>query len=106
MNIFAGVVKFFSYTFFLAYIVLFIPALIYIAPLGLFILDRDGVGTIAAISCLVATASIPLSMAVSIYFMIKYSKLPLQMFFSACLPFGAAVFALVWAHLTSWICGS
>lgn len=106
MNIFPGIATFFSYILFLVYIVFLIPALIYISPLGLFILDRDGVGTVAAISCLVATIAIPLSMAASIYFMIKYSKRPLRMFFSACLPFGVVFFALCWAHLISWLCSA
>ena len=105
MSVFAGVAKCFSYTLLFIYIILFIPALIYVSPLGLFILDLDGVGTMVAISCLVTTTAIPLSMVASIYFMIKYSKIPLQMLFSACLPFGVILFALFWANLIFWIFG-
>lgn len=103
MRIFAGFTKYFSYLLLFIYFILFIPALIYVSPLGLFILAVDGVGTVVAASCLLTTVAIPLSMAVSIYLTIKCSKNSLQMLFFASLPFLMAVFALCWAHLISWL---
>ncbi|HEV7735868.1 MAG TPA: hypothetical protein VGO47_00605 [Chlamydiales bacterium] len=105
MSICARFAKCFSYILLFIYSILFIPALIYVSPLGLFILAVDGVGTVVAVSCLLTTVAIPLSMAASIYLTVKCPKNSLQMLFLACLPFLVAVFALCWAHLISWIYG-
>lgn len=96
-------VRCFCYIMSFLYIILFLPALPWIAPLGALVTARDGVGTVATFSCIIATSLIPLSMPVSSYFMLRHSDRPGKMFLFACLPFGMVVLAFLWADLILWL---
>ncbi len=59
------IIRCFCYIIIFFYVILFIPAFTLIAPLGAFVQDREGVGTVAMFSCLIATTLIPLAMPAS-----------------------------------------
>lgn len=87
--------KFFGSLFGLIYVLLFIPALMYIPFLGAFSLDAEGVTTFGAVLCMLAFATIPLSMPFSVYWIYKrfvrasYG----QMFFFCSLPLLCCIMA-------------
>lgn len=87
--------KFFGSLFGLIYALLFIPALMYIPFLGAVSLTADGVTTFGAALCMLAFATIPLSMPVSVYFIYKYFIRAWygQMFFFCGLPLLCSVMA-------------
>lgn len=87
--------KFFGILFGLIYALLFIPALMYIPFLGVFSLSAEGVTTFGAMLCILAFATIPLSMLFSVYqiFMRYASARYGQMFFFCCLPLLCCVMA-------------
>ena len=96
-------VRCFCYIVSFLYISFFIPIFPFIALLGAFIQDKDGVGTVATLSCIFATSLIPLSMPVSCYFMLRHADRPGRMFSFAFLPFGMLVLAFIWMSLISWL---
>ena len=82
------VAKFFGGLFGSMYALLFIPALMYVPWLGAFSLAVDGITTFGAVLCILAFATIPLSMPFSIYLIYKRFVCARygQMFFFCFLP--------------------
>ena len=89
------VAKCFGYFFGWIYALLFIPALIYIPWLGAFSLAVDGITTFGAVLCILAFATIPLSMPFSIYLIYKRFVCAkyVQMYFFCFLPLICTVIA-------------
>ena len=87
--------KFFGSLFGLIYALLFIPALMYIPFLGAFSLTADNVTTFGAAVCMLAFATIPLSMPFSVYLIYKrfVRARYRQMFFFCCLPLLCCILA-------------
>ncbi len=96
-------VRWFCYIVSFLYISFFIPIFPFIAPFGALVTAREGVGTVATFSCIIATSLIPLSMPVSCYFMLRHADRPGRMFSFAFLPFGMLVLAFMWMSLISWL---
>ena len=87
--------KVFGSLFGLIYVLLFIPALMYIPFLGAFSLTADNVTTFGATLCMLAFATIPLSMPLSVYLIYKrfmHARYG-QMFFFCCLPLFCCILA-------------
>ena len=80
------------------YIVVFLPIMPVVAPLGLLATAYASMSTIGAVLCLLGTIAIPLAMPVSSYFICL--KLVEKKYFEACLysllPFLVAVMAFIW----------
>ncbi|MES2274156.1 MAG: hypothetical protein V4487_08180 [Chlamydiota bacterium] len=87
------------------YLILFLPALIYIPPLGFFSLASSDMSTGGALLCVLGAATVPFSMPVSIYFTCKNSsdsQIKKRLFFS-CLPVFCSIFAILWAELIRFL---
>lgn len=89
------VAKFFGSLLGWIYALLFIPALIYVPLLGAFSLAVDGITTCGAVLCIMAFATIPLSMPFSIYLIYKRFVCARyrQMYFYCFLPLICTVIA-------------
>lgn len=87
--------KFFGILFSLIYVLLFVPALMYVPFLGAFSLTADNVTTFGATICMLAFATIPLSMPFSVYLIYKRFVCAQygQMFFFCCLPLLCCIMA-------------
>lgn len=87
--------KFFGILFGLIYVLLFVPALMYVPFLGAFSLTADNVTTFGASVCMLAFATIPLSMPFSVYLMYKRfaGERYGQMFFFCSLPLLCCILA-------------
>ncbi len=99
--------NFFGNLFFLLYLVLSIPALIFIPPLGAFAADAD-IPAGGVFLCVLVLAIIPLSMPVSIYFICarsvdrRYGKMFFFCLFPllCCIFAFAAIFLIIYTHTT------
>lgn len=88
--------NFFGHVFALIYLLLFIPALIFIPPLGAFVADAD-IPIGGVLFCILLLSIIPLSMPVSTYFIYARSieKRYGKMFFFCFFPLLCSILSLV-----------
>ncbi len=88
----------------LIYLLLFIPALLFIPPLGAFVADAE-IPNAGVLFCILLLASIPLSMPVSIYFIYTRSTNGgyRKMFFFCFLPLLCCIAALAIIFLVVYL---
>ncbi len=96
LNLTQRTANFFGNAFALIYLLLFIPALIFIPPLGAFVADAD-IPIGGVLFCILILSTIPLSMPASVYFIYARSveKRYGKMFFFCFFPLLCSILSLV-----------